>query len=282
MICKVCSAEFDGDAKFCPECGAPIQDTVINDAPPEQAVPNGQLYPSTPEMGMGMINPLLAKTDALIKDKLYLALCILMTVVCALPLAKGLKAGINIPSIIITVFLWILYSEKNKQLPDAKRIRIISGCVYAAKVISYVISGIVFLAGILCFFSSAKWIDMFTDAFSGNAYADSAFDAVFSLGGGVIGTIFIFVAVLLAVLTFFSYGKIHKFVKSCYENIQSNTNALENRNITYVWMIVFAVFSGLGALSSVTSSPLTAVIYGCETAVAIMVALLIKKYYSEY
>ena len=231
---------------------------------------------------MPVINPLHAKTDMLVKDNLFLATCILHTVATALPLFGNFK-NFSVVGIIITVFLWLIYADSKKNtLPNPARIRIISGCIFATKVVLYVVSGLVALMGILCFFSSSTFIKYFTDAFDAGTVPADDLERLFSMGGWVIGVGFLFAAGLMAILNYFSYGKIHKFVKSCYENIQTGTNALENRNTTSGWLIVFAVIMGIAAVTNLIKSPVSTVVYGCQAATCVTSYLLLKKYYIEY
>ena len=280
MRCNYCQSEFEDSAKFCPVCGAPVGPSEDNKpdyfSQANEFPPQSEFVPSVP-----MINPLHAKTDMLVKDNLFLATCILHTVATALPLFGEFK-GINVILIIIAVFLWIIYAESKKGLPNPARIRIISGCIYATKVVLYVLGGLLALMGIISFFSTKPWIKLFTDAFDAGTIPSDDFERFFSIGGWIIGITFIFAALLIIILTYFSYGKIHKFVKSCYENIQSGVDALENRNTTSVWLIVFAVFIGITALGSITSDPVSSIAFGCQAATCVISHLLIKKYYYEY
>ncbi|MBO4338510.1 MAG: hypothetical protein J5877_01150 [Clostridia bacterium] len=288
MRCEYCQSDFDDNLMNCPVCGAPVPPpedkkpdyfSQANESYPQAGAPYAQngFIPAAP-----MINPLHAKTDMLVKDSLFLATCILNTVATALPLFGDFK-GFNVIGVIVTIFLWLIYADGKKNiLPNPARIRIISGCIYATKVILYVVSGLLALMGLLCFFSASSWIKYFTDAFNPGTVPADDFERLFSMGGWAIGIGFIFVAGFMAVLNYFSYGKIHKFVKSCYENIQTGVNALENRNITSVWLIVFTVIMGISAVANITNSPVSAVSLGCQAATCVTSYLLIKKYYIEY
>ncbi len=281
MRCNSCQNEFEGNVAFCPHCGAPVAESTPDSGVSQPLPVTGEPTPVFETGAPLMINPLLAKTDALVKDKLFLAACILQTAANALPLFNRFS-GFNVLGILVTVFLWIIYAESKKGLPNPQRIRVLSGVVFAYYVILYVCAGLLALMGILCFFSFTKWVNLFTDAFSGNAQIDTPLDSLVSMGGWFVGLVLIISAAIMAVLNFFAYGKIHKFVKSCYENILNNVNNLENRNITFVWMIVLAVFQGIGALGNIVTHPISTVVAGCGCAFTIIIALLIKKYYSEY
>ena len=280
MICSYCQSEIDNNLQHCPVCGAPVPPPAdkapdyfsqANEVPAQPA-----FIPQAP-----MINPLHTKTDMLVKDALFLVICILQTVATALPLINDVRS-FNVLSILITVFLWVIFADSKKDLPNPSHIRLVSGTLFAYYVILYVLAGILALCGIICFFASSTIASLFTDAFSSQAIINSEFDRIFSLGGGVIGFAFLIVAAMIVLINYFSYGKIHKFVKSCYENIQSGVNALENRSATSAWLIIFAVFLGLGALGSISNSIITALAYGCQTAICILAYLLIKKNYYEY
>lgn len=283
MICSYCQSEFDDNLGNCPVCGAPVP--PAEDKKPDYFSQANEI-PVQPEFmpQAPAINPLLAKTDMLVKDNLFLALCILLSVAAAIPLFKSFSglALLSIPSILLVIFFWMIYADSKKGLPNPAHIRLVSGLIYAEYVIMYVMGGLLALMGFLCMFSSSTIARLLTDAFSKNAEIESGLDRAFSAGGWIIGFVFLFTAAVILILNYFSYSKIHKFVKSCYENIQANINALECRNITSVWLIIFAVFMSLSALSYIAKSPLTAVSGGCQTAVCIISYMLLKKYYSEY
>ena len=205
MRCNYCQSEFDDNLVNCPVCGAPVP--PAEDKKPDyfsgnQAAPVTAGVPVPPEFAAPAVNPLHAKTDALVKDNLFLAVCILQTVRAALPLF-GLSKNISVIGIIIAVFLWIIYAESKKGLPDPSRIRIVSGCVYAAKIVLYVVGGLIALMGILCFFSASYWVGLFTDAFSGKAEITSNLDRFFSMGGWIAGVIFLIAAALIIILNYF-------------------------------------------------------------------------------
>jgi hypothetical protein len=285
MICNYCQTEFDDSVQFCPACGAPVvppKEKAPDYFAANQAAPTGVQSPLAPDYATQSINPLLAKTDSLIKDNLFLAVCILQSVATAVPLFGDFKS-FNILTLLITIFLWIIFADSKKgELPNPSRIRVISGVLCAYKILLYVAAGLCALLGVICFFSASAFIKYFTDAFSESAEITTDLDKILSVGGWVIGIAFLFVAVFIAVLTYFSYAKMHGFVRSCYTNIQNGYNSLDNRNVTSIWLIIFAVLLGIGALGSLAESPITAVVNGVNCATCILSYILLKKYYSQY
>ena len=118
MKCNNCSFESEQDFAFCPNCSAPAGEPVSVSEP--------------------IVNPVGERVMAALKDKMFLAICVLLTVASAI----STFSGGGIPAIIIlhTVFLWIAYSKVQKNIVDTKQLRNLSGTVYAQYVVLNVLS----------------------------------------------------------------------------------------------------------------------------------------------
>lgn len=117
MKCANCGFESEQNYSVCPQCQANTQS-----------------------------NPAAQKILCVLKDPLFLVICILMSISCAISLAADNLPLINI---LITVFLWLTYAQSRKEIADAKHLRFISGAVYANYVINYVIAGLVVILGVI-------------------------------------------------------------------------------------------------------------------------------------
>ena len=83
MKCSNCGYESQEDFIYCTNCG-----TAVADAPAVS------------------LNPVADKVLAVLKDRLFLVICILMSVSCV---AALMCESIPIINILLTIFLWLTY-----------------------------------------------------------------------------------------------------------------------------------------------------------------------------
>ena len=256
MKCYQCGYESAQDFTYCPECGF--------------AAP-------TPTVSQTGSQPILSA----LKDPLFLVLCILTSVSCIFSLAAGSVPLINI---LITVFLWLTYSQAHKGIADAKHLRCVSGAVYAEYVITYVAAGIVAVCGLI-FAAALNFMadnpDYLQTLISEFVELDEEITAILpmisSISGGVIAVAFFFIAVLMVVFNIFSLRYIHRFAKSVYQSVEKNSMELIHLGAAKGWLIVITVFSGIGLLGAL--GDLTAMITNASTFGATLIpVLLINKY----
>ena len=300
MKCNYCGYESESEFKFCPTCGANCQVEVQNNEPEfvsqpqnDEVQPQPEFVPETqyqqpqfqnggfqPEPDYVSVNLAKAKILPALKDTLFLVICILMTVSCGLSIIGG-----NIPliAILLTVFSWLVYSAAKKDIADTKNLRSISGTVYASYIVMNVCAGIFIVCGLLfgaVFSSIADSMDLIMDEIGPMDEATRlVFDLLFSGSGWIIAFVFLFMAGIILLINLLGYRKIHRFAKSVYVSIENhNPNMIEYADATKTWLWVFGIFGAVGALFSITSGVIATLAAGCDAAVAIIAAILIKKY----
>jgi len=119
MRCTNCGYESEDNFAFCQRCGAAAPETAPK-------------------------NPAADKVFALLKDPLFLALCILFT--CAGVLSWG-NIGIPIIVVLLSIFLWLCYADAKNGMVNVHHLRYLSGTVYANYVIFYIVGAICMVVG---------------------------------------------------------------------------------------------------------------------------------------
>lgn len=266
MKCNNCGFEHENDFEYCANCGTKA--TKQEDYTPAETV---------------SLNPAADIVLPALKDKLFLALCILMTATCVLSLALSRMPLLNI---LITVFLWLIYADAQKGFANEKHLQFISGAVYAQYVITNVISIILIVCGVLfgTLFSTivddSNYIIEFTKQLEqiGINPADASqfisYMTVWFLGGLVI-----FVGVIALVFNILMMKRIHRFTKSVYMGIMYQNTDFEKPRTVRNWFIFIAVCSGITVLGSIGAGPLALILNACTLAITIMVIILLDKYF---
>ena len=108
MKCYKCGNEVEEGREVCPVCEA----SVIN--------------PS----------PLASKMLSLFGDKMFLAMCVLLSVAAGIGVISG--GGFSVTTILFTIFLWLLYSDAKKSVVEVSKMRVISGTLFAQFVLSII------------------------------------------------------------------------------------------------------------------------------------------------
>ncbi len=256
MKCNKCNFQSEQDFAFCPNCSAPAGEPV----PAVEPVPN----------------PVGEKVMAALRDKMFLAICVLMTVSAFLGLASG---GIPVFQILFSIFLWITFSKVRKNIVDTNQLKNLSGTVYAQYVVFnvagciFVVCGVVSvvllaLSGSLGIFDSLlSQFGLFSSGLSG------AF--VFASGWLLLVVITVIAAAMLAV-SLLGWRKIHRFAKSVYTSIESYSESIQYAAAAKNWILAFGI---IDAVSAIASGDFTTFLAGgCSAAAAIVAYLLINKY----
>lgn len=222
MKCSNCNCELNGNFAFCPKCGAKIE----------------QYAYTTP-------NPMAVKIPAFLKSGLFLAICILTSAGAFLQLISD---DIPVLSILMSIFLWLLYATSVKGNPAySNYMRLISGTMFAKYVVNWVLCGAVAFFGVLMAYVSA-WVRLSqfslddVSAMFGYSFDDigdvfyqgeNILDSVFSLTGWGISVGFLFMAVIcilaaivLALVNIFGTRSIHKLAQSLYRCEMGQTNTV--------------------------------------------------------
>ena len=259
MKCQNCGIEFNDEFNCCPNCGTPAASPVA----------------------FGF-NPFIGRILEALKDKMFLAICILITASAALSIIGG---SLPLLYILASIFLWLTYSQANKEIVDQKHLRSLSGTIYAGYVIANVgailliVCGVIIslLFGVLA--NSVEFIATF-EAEIGMMYPEysALVHGLLGVAGWLIGVIFTVVSVIGLVINILGMRKVHRFVRSVYQSITYPVSELANPRGAKNWLIFFGVCQGIMALSSLETIAV-AISLGCAAAAMIIAAILINKYF---
>lgn len=256
MKCIQCSFDSEQDFRYCPVCGAEQTAQIVQNSAAQTVL-------------------------CALKDKLFLALCILVSASCILSLAADI---IPLLSILATVFLWITYAKSRQDIADYQQLRRISGTIYAQYVITNVLGVLFMVVGVICIAAfdaiveSSAFLDVITQELGTDILPIAELTG--TIWGAVFVAVFMIIGVLILVLNIFSMRYIHRFVKSIYQSIPNGVLELKHVNAAKVWLFIFGGFSGFSALTSVLGSQmLIALTNGIGCGIYIIAGLLVNKYF---
>lgn len=260
MKCTNCGYEAEQEFRFCPQCGAEYAPVASNTAA-EKILPA-------------------------LKDTLFLVICILMAANCILSITSG---GLPLINILMTVFLWLAWNLARTDSTDAQQLRNVSGTVYAQYVINNVVAVLIFVVGAIFALvmgvvmgQADVWEELMGELSAMGAEYLMAADLLASLSIPLLTGIFAVVAVAVLLVNVFAMRNIHRFAKSVYQSLEKKTPALERVNTARVWLYIFGVCDGLGALASLMDGELVSgLTSGTGAAAAVLAAVLIGKYFSQ-
>lgn len=270
MKCTNCSFEYESVFEYCPNCGTKTNqtnDNVVN------------------EVEMVSINPTADKVMCALKDKLFLCLCILMTVSSGLSFIVG---NIPIISVLITIFLWLTYSESKKGFVDHNHLKGISGTVYA----SYIITNVFLITCLVCIIFLGVVIAMVGGMDEINYAFQEAINVLdinlldYGLTQEIMAVAGIILVVVLAICLIFTFiinvlgiRKIHRFIKSVYSGVMFQNPNFENVKAAKNWIIFLGVINAISAASSFFAvEVISALATASLSAATIIAGILIKKY----
>lgn len=276
MKCRNCGFEAEGDFKFCPDCGAGSRGEYEEYTPPES---KNELFKQ--------------KLLGMVKDELFMVLCILQTVSVG---ASVLYGGMNVISILFTIFMWLVWSRARNGILDVGSMRRISGAVYATYVVSWVICGLLGVSAVIMLALSATIDSYVSDIYSalaeiGVSYLyDELIDIIREAGITtnifgfvfiVLGVVMIIAAVAIALVNIFGTRKLHRFAKSLYIGAGSEDPVVVSANGAATWMLICGIFNGLSALSSladISNSVMLLASQGCAATTYIIGYVIVKKH----
>ena len=259
MKCSQCGYETAQNNAFCPQCGMHL--------PRQEASPgalSAQILPA-------------------LQDKLFLIVCILLSVNCIMSLSAG---SVPLIDILITVFLWLTYTQAKKGIADASHLRCVSGAVYAQYVITYIVAVLVLVVGVI-FFIAFNAISGSTAGLWNEVLGDLAQEEVFaaimailpSVSGAVIIVVCALVTVVVMVFNIFTMRYLHRFAKSVYRSIQQGTNAVEYVKAAKTVLFILGGLAAVSGLSSLFDGYFTSFVSNAASAGASIIAgLLVRKY----
>ena len=265
MKCPNCLYETEQPITFCPKCGVQVAP-----APQTEFVPP--------------VNYAANRATALVRDKLFLAMCILITI--------GTVFSMSVMNILFTIFLWLTFAQGRKGFVTNKHLRCVSGVTYANYVIFYVSSITILVCSLL-------YIGLYGLAVSSDstlietplAYYIPQISSIipaeisqildyFTFGSFLLifGIIFAVFGVAMLLINIFANRKIHRLAKSFYQGIETGSLEVYKPRAVKNWLIVFAVFSGISTVSSLSQGLSQGIYFGTITAVEIIAVILINKY----
>lgn len=242
MFCVRCGKEIEENTAFCSYCGA----SLSSEAPAP-----------TEENGVATLFH-----SILGKNQFRLAAIFYLISVCASVLATIIGGEFPVLNIVMYVFILIsLFKLNNLAVSSApliafasplKTLRII---VKIYRIVLWVVVGIFAVCGLLIAFVGAiagvGIGEIIEEAL--NEANLSLYDGVISSLGGIalvfMGTIFIVLAIIVALLNVFSFGSYYKTVSSAELTAGTGTYKIEALGATRGWLIFTVVCQCISALS---------------------------------
>lgn len=270
MKCTNCGFEREEDFVFCPSCGSKAGETADTSAEITADTAAAESFTE--------------KVHKMLSSSMFLCICILESVYTAFSLASK---NIPIINILMTIFLWLLFSSAKKGFADHGKMRNISGTVFASYVIYWVVSGLLILLGLISAFAVSYLASVpeltnsladFINRQFGN-YGNLA-ASLLSLSTVVIAVVFIIAAAFIIIFNCIGIRSIHKFLQSLYKSVEAGTPSLVKCKAASGWLMTFGVFAGISALSSLPSFT-SFVASGSLSATLIISSVLIKKTFAE-
>ena len=233
--------------------------------------------------------PFAERIMSAVQDNLFLAICILMTVYCGCSVLSFTMP--DILNILFTVFLWLAFASGRKGVLPTEHLKCVSGTVYANFIISNVASGIFIVCGIIIPISFGTIATLGQDYiyelmnelgldFNLNLGVDVAQIGIASIGV-IFGFVFIVAAALILIFNLLGMKKIHRFVKSAYQSVNSPAPYFENPVGAKNWLMFFSVCSVISSLSALNSGLLAFVASACAGVAGILGSVLIGKYFTD-
>lgn len=255
MKCSKCGFESEQEFKVCASCGAEQEETVTVNVAAEK------IFPA-------------------LKDNLFLAICILLTVSAGCILLGG--NGIPVIEGLLAIFMWIVREKAQKGIVDVKNMRHISGTVYA----NYVVTNVVCIIGLVSTILGGVCLltveaIAFEEIMENLSKIPSGFVPMVSMNLALLWIIIIVLAVIFAVMLIMNvigYRRIHALAKSAYMSVQNNNlDFIESIGAAKTWLWVFGILSCVAALGSVGDF-LTFAGAGCLAVSTVLAAVLVGKY----
>ena len=264
MKCPKCGFEREDCFSFCPKCGSAVGEAGDGTSPVQSYV-----------------NPVAQRILAMLNSPLYLAVCILSSAAAMFNLYNK-----NFPliGILITIFLWLIFANAKKGFADSDRMRCVSGAIFAQYVLIWVAVGfLVAVGGVVCL------------VFANPAGRNMLLSALYNYNGSYVGTladlmsislllpaiIVVIIASVAAMINIFGIRSVHRFAKSLYESAASGNLAVIKRSAAQGWLMVFGIFSAIGAVCSAFGDGVSFLASACYSAVCIIGSVLIGKYFSD-
>lgn len=261
MKCENCGFEYDEAVGNCPNCNGVVAEHVS-------------------------VNPAADKVLGMLKDSLFLVICILVSVSCVFSLSTG---GVPLIQILIAVFLWIAFAQGSKGFADSSQLRNISGTIYA----NYVLTNIAVISFlVLGSLLGLAW-HVITDIAVAEGLIDELVDIIgadytylvenlFNISGTLVAGVVVGISVAFLLINVLGFRKIHRLAKSVYQSVDFCVPNFENVKGAKNWMIVFAVLELISSASGFFNGQANAAITsGCLGVCYILGNILISKYLTD-
>ena len=270
MKCNNCGFENAQGTTYCVNCGA---------AMPQYSEPVAETISLNP--ASDVILPAL-------RDKLFYVLCIMMTISTGMSVLTG---GISVINVLLTIFLWLTYTDAVKGFANPSHLQVISGTVYASYIITNVLSVLLIVCGplfILAYDSVIKQdvaiykeiLNIIAEATGTSDYKISTKELEYVFYA--IGIALCIAGIISLVFNILCMRKIHRFAKSVYTAIMNQTLNFYKPMTIRNWFVFLAVCGGLSTFSTLSYGIILAIPSICSTAVLIIVVMLINKYFPKY
>ncbi len=269
MKCLNCGFENQESVVFCQGCGAQLEseqisvsEAVIDSAPAANYAADWVL--------------------SLFKDKLFLVLCILYSIMTAM--------NLSIIGVLITVFMWLCFANAKKNIVNVDHMRCLSGTLFARYILNYAVAGLlVILSGLL------------SVLFGLIGYTSAPYEEETGIAIGILIAIvlafYLSMAAIVAVINYLCYRKFHILAKTLYKGVAVGdlsgvtfaknvirwlwANAIITLVMVAFYLIMCAtmiVIAGFVAIVYVFSAVMMFVTSGVAVATYIVSAKLINKY----
>lgn len=262
MKCEKCGLEYVEALGTCPNCNEVLVEPVS-------------------------VNPAADKVLGILKDNLFLIVCILVSASCVLYISTG---GLPLLNILMAVFLWLSFAQGKKGIVDSSHLRCVSGTIYANYVLVNIGAICIIVSGALLGFAwqvitgaeaTQQLIDQFIGLF-GMEYT-YIIETAFEVSGLFVAAIVAAVGLIGLLINVLGLRKIHRLAKSTYQSVDFCVPNFENANGAKNWMIVFAVFELVSAVwGLVMWQANTALTSACSGVCFILGSVLVSKHLVTY
>ncbi|MBO5020208.1 MAG: zinc ribbon domain-containing protein [Clostridia bacterium] len=269
MKCLHCGFETNEEFAFCPNCGKASAEPQTD---------------KTENMAVS-INPVEDFVLRILKDKLFLAVCILVSGATIFAIAND---NINVIGILMSVFLWLTYASAYKGFADTTQLRNVSGTYYANYIISYVGAILVLVLGVImavAFGLAAAGEELMSSIFEELEFAagDTPIDLLIGLlSVSAVGlfAFFALVGVGIILVLKFAVKPTHSFIQSIYKSLEKGEFLFCSANTAKNWLLISGILNGASALFCLIGFNIEGVLSsGSAAAASIIGSILIDKYF---
>lgn len=291
MKCPNCGYEAPNDFNFCKKCGTPSGRANS----PQAAQPAPQAAPQSAPQAATVSSPAASRMLSILKDPLFMVLCIAVSVATVFEIVTGTIPVLNI---LFCVFLWLAFSKAYTGTVDGAQLRNLSGTVYAQYVVNNVLFGILAVTGVVVMFLligiSGELAGLEDELGEFLMYLEDelgfTLDISFGLmeiiwylltvAGWILGVLISAVGVVGLVFNRLITRRFHRFAQSIYKGLEDPTVAPALGGVKG-WLMALGVINGISALSTLGASGSLGLASAGTAVAAIMASLLVKKYFSS-